>query len=158
MNITKIKQAAETAKARTNDKRWINAIDKAVAGVESGWWIITELAHGIAVTTECGNTYFANGCCQCKAFENGQPCKHRALARLIQIAQEADAAEQAARRCDAIIADIKAIERESLIAEIKTTWPKTWPPLACELMARFRVNSLNFLADDMLAAVLAAIA
>ncbi|HEY6403613.1 MAG TPA: SWIM zinc finger family protein, partial [Blastocatellia bacterium] len=84
----KIKKAAEIAKSKTNDRRWINAIDKAVAGVESGWWIITELAHGVAVTTECGNTYFANGSCQCKAFQNGQPCKHRALARLVEIASE----------------------------------------------------------------------
>src|SRR5215813_4808258 len=86
MNINKIKQAAEIAKAKTNDKRWIAAIDKAVAGVESGW-IVTELAHGICVTTENG-TYFANGACNCKAFEFGQACKHRALARLIEIATE----------------------------------------------------------------------
>ena len=88
MDILKIKAAAKIATAKTNDRRWINAIDKAVAGVESGWWIITELAHSVAVTTECGNTYFANAdTCQCKAFENGQPCKHRALARLIEIAE-----------------------------------------------------------------------
>jgi hypothetical protein len=43
MEINKIKKAAEIAKTRTNDKRWLAAIDKAVAGVESGWWIITEL-------------------------------------------------------------------------------------------------------------------
>jgi hypothetical protein len=158
MEINKIKKAAEIAKAKTNEKRWIAAIDKAVAGVESGNWIVTELAHGIAVTTESGETYFANGSCQCKAFALNTPCKHRALARLIQMAQEADAAEQAARRCDNIIADIKTIARESLIADITNTWPKTWPPLAVELMARFRVNSLNFLADDMLQGVLAAIA
>src|SRR5688572_31325723 len=73
MDILKIKAAAKIATAKTNDRRWINAIDKAVAGVESGWWIITELAHSVAVTTECGNTYFANAdTCQCKAFENGQ--------------------------------------------------------------------------------------
>ena len=84
----KIKRAAEIAKTRTNNKRWIAAIDKAVAGVESGNWIITELAHGIAVTTESGETYFVSGACRCKAFANGQPCKHRALARLIEIARE----------------------------------------------------------------------
>jgi hypothetical protein len=100
MQINKIKAAAKIAKGKTNDKRWINAIDKAVAGVESGWWIITELAHGVAVTTECGHTYFANGVCQCKAFENGQPCKHRALARLIEIASELkeEAAPEPARQ------------------------------------------------------------
>jgi len=88
MEINKIKRAAEIAKTRTSDKRWIAAIDKAVAGVESGWWIITELAHCVAITTETGHTYFANGSCQCKAFANGQACKHRALARLVEIANE----------------------------------------------------------------------
>jgi hypothetical protein len=31
-------EAAKVAKAKTNDKRWHNAIDKAVAGVTSGQW------------------------------------------------------------------------------------------------------------------------
>jgi hypothetical protein len=79
-------------------------------------------------------------------------------------------AEAAAARCDVIIADIKEIAetlattsdkpatRNEIIAEITNMWPRTWPPLATELMARFRVNSLNFLADDMLKAVRLAIA
>ena len=107
MEINKIKKAAEIAKSKTNDKRWINAIDKAVAGVESGWWIITELAHGVAVTTECGNTYFANGVCQCKAFANGQACKHRALARLIEIASQIE--EEKAGDLRTLVDRLKAI-------------------------------------------------
>jgi hypothetical protein len=90
INIQNLKAVANAAKARTNDRRWQNAIDKAVAGVESGWWVITELADGVLVTTECGHTYHANGSCQCRAFENGQPCKHRALARLIDLYHEAE--------------------------------------------------------------------
>src|SRR5262245_37015091 len=102
MQINKIKKAAQIGKSRTNDKRWINAIDKAVAGVESGNWIITELVHGVAVTTENG-TYFANGACQCKAFKAGQPCKHRALARLIEISYEIkEAAPVASTRAEII--------------------------------------------------------
>jgi hypothetical protein len=88
MEINKIKQAAEIAKTRTNDKRWLAAIDKAVAGVESGWWIITELRNCLAITTETGKTYFANGECQCEAYRRSTACKHRALYRLYQIAQE----------------------------------------------------------------------
>jgi hypothetical protein len=143
MEINKIKKAAEIAKAKTNDKRWIAAIDKAVAGVESGWWIITELAHGIAVTTECGNTYFANGSCQCKAFANGQPCKHRALARLAEIASELK--EETA----------PPVSRAQAIAEIKSAWPAFAPgvPLYTELLGRFGVSNLKYLADDMLQAV-----
>ena len=52
-------ETAKIAKAKTNDKRWQNAIDKAVAGVTSGKWILTELAHCVAVTTESGHTYRA---------------------------------------------------------------------------------------------------
>jgi hypothetical protein len=86
MQINKIKMAAEIAKAKTTDKRWLKAIDAAVAGVESGW-IVTELVDGCLITTENG-TYKANGICSCRAFEFGQACKHRALARLIDIARE----------------------------------------------------------------------
>jgi hypothetical protein len=85
INIQKFNKVVADAKAKTNNKRWIAAIDKAVAGVESGWWIITELADCVVVTTETGKTYFANGVCQCEAFKNGQPCKHRALARLAEL-------------------------------------------------------------------------
>jgi hypothetical protein len=167
MEISKIKAAAEIAKSRTTDKRWLAAIDKAVAGVESGWWIVTELAHGIAVTTECGKTYFANGACQCKAFENGQACKHRALARLVEIAGEIEAAEEAARRCEVIIADIKSIAadvaaspRANLIAEIENIWPRACPgvPLYTELLSRYGKSHLSMLDDDSLRRVRLAIA
>jgi len=81
-------EAAKVAKAKTTDKRWQNAIDKAVAGVTSGQWIVTELAHCVAVTTESEKTYRANTTvCQCEAFFRGTPCKHRALYRLLQIAE-----------------------------------------------------------------------
>lgn len=46
MNIQDIIEAVEIAKAKTNNKRWQAAIDKAVAGVQGGW-IVTELANGI---------------------------------------------------------------------------------------------------------------
>lgn len=156
MTIDKIKKAAEIAKTRTNDRRWLAAIDKAVAGVESGW-IVTELAHGIAVTTESGETYFANGACQCRAYANGQACKHRALARLIEIAGEiTETAPAAVSLAD----DIAASPRANLIAEITNIWPRFAPGvnLADELMARFRKNQLEMLDDDMLRRVRLAIA
>lgn len=71
------------AKAKTNDKRWINAINKAVAGVES--WIVTELRDGIIVTTDSGEIYRVNGYCSCRAAEFGQPCKHPAPRRLLEL-------------------------------------------------------------------------
>lgn len=141
MNITNIKQAAEIAKSRTSDKRWVAAINKAVAGVEGGW-IVTELHHGIMVTTENG-TYHANGSCQCKAFTLGQACKHRALARLIEIANN-EVATPATSRAD-------------IIADIKRAWPHNEFNLTDELMKRFKRNSLEMLSVDFLQAIHAAI-
>jgi hypothetical protein len=40
------------------------------------------------VTTKSGATYHANGVCSCRAYENGQPCNHRALARLLTLYHE----------------------------------------------------------------------
>jgi hypothetical protein len=85
LNQAQFAAVVEDAKAAAaNSPRWLQAIDNAVAGVVSGWWIVTELAHSVAITTENGKTYFANGACQCEAFRRNQPCKHRALARLIE--------------------------------------------------------------------------
>jgi hypothetical protein len=162
MNILKIKKAAEIAKSRTSDKRWLVAIDKAVAGVESGWWIVTELATCLAITTETGNTYFANGVCQCEAYLHSTACKHRALYRLIQIAHEIEETTTPAvsPTDEEVIADVEASSRKQLIAEIENIWPRFAPgaPLAVELMARFRVNKLEMLDDDMLRRVRLAIA
>lgn len=88
-NPTKFAAVVAAAKAKTTDKRWLAAIDNAAAGIVSGWWIVTELADCVAITTERGETYFASDdACQCRAFELGQPCKHRTLARLIEMYNE----------------------------------------------------------------------
>jgi hypothetical protein len=148
MEINKIKKAAEMAKSKTSDKRWIAAINKAVAAVENNTWIVTELAHSVAITTESGNTYFANGSCQCKAYTLGQACKHRALARLIEIANELSRAEASASRCDVIIAEIK-----SLFAEKFPT-----ASLTDTVCAMFGPYSLHHLGKHNLTTLLAAIA
>lgn len=85
INQVQFAQVVEAAKAAApNSPRWLAAIDKAAAGIVSGWWIITELADCVAITTETGRTYFANGVCQCEAYRRSTACKHRALARLIK--------------------------------------------------------------------------
>src|SRR5262249_5227898 len=147
LNQAQFSKVVEEAKARTNDRRWLSAIDKALAGVVSGWWVITELFDSVAITTESGRTYFANGSCQCKAYELGQPCKHRALARLLDLYHEAENVT-------------RAVSREELMADIETTWARKFPgeSLADNLMARFKVNKLSFLNVDFLRRVLAAIA
>jgi hypothetical protein len=91
LDITKFNAVAEDAKrTASNSPRWVNAIDKAVAGIVPGWVIVTELYDSVAITTETGKTYFANGSCQCEAFRRNQPCRHRALARLIERYNEAE--------------------------------------------------------------------
>src|SRR5262249_59975664 len=86
-----LNQVITEAKTKAaGNKRWIAAIDKAAAGL-IGAWIVTELFNCIAVTTESGETYFANGSCHCKAYALRTPCNHRAAARLVEMYNEADA-------------------------------------------------------------------
>jgi hypothetical protein len=161
MTLDQIQRAAEIARSRTNDKRWLAAIDKAVAGIVSGWWIVTELANCLAVTTETGKTYFANGVCQCEAYRQSQACKHRALYRLYEIARELPEETATPAVSDAeIVADVAESPRENLIAEITNIWPRFAPgvPLDTELLARFKVNRLDMLDDGALRDIRLAIA
>ena len=157
LNQAQFSKIVETAKSKTSDKRWLNAIDKAQAGIISGWWIVTELHDSVAITTESGQTYFANGTCQCKAYELGQPCKHRALYRLLAIYNEA---EKSSVTTTATIVATPVATRASLISSIKETWSSKFPTvsLADELMKRFKRNSLEMLSVDFLQAILAVIA
>src|SRR5215470_2450366 len=120
LDITKFNKVVETSKAKISDKRWQNAIDKAQAGIVSGWWIVTELHDSVAITTESGQTYFANGTCSCPAYNNGQPCKHRALARLIDLYHEEEKSSVTTKVTE-------APSRESLISSIKSTWGTKFP-------------------------------
>ena len=126
MTINKIKKAAEMAKTRTDDKRWQAAIDRAVAGVESGWWIVTELANCLAITTETGNTYRANDKhCQCEAFFRDQACKHRALYHLYTIAENEVADTPATSRPAPRI--VRSIESDRTGVKYAVTYCDGWP-------------------------------
>lgn len=72
--------------AQSNGKRWINAIAKAVVEIENNPFMTWQAdSHSLLILSETsGEIYQANGTCQCKAFNQGQPCRHRAAARLIQ--------------------------------------------------------------------------
>jgi hypothetical protein len=152
LNQVQFSKVAETAKSKTNDKRWINAIDRAVDGLHGGQWIITELFDGIMVTTESGKTYRANGKCECEAYLNGMPCKHLALRRLLDLYHEAE-------KESVTIKVTEGPSRSDIIADIKSTWGTKFPglSLADELMARFRRNSLEMLSIDFLVAIKAVI-
>lgn len=67
------------------DKRWLNCIARAVAEVETNPYLTFQPENKslLILSETSGQIYSANGTCQCKAFEFGNPCFHRALARLI---------------------------------------------------------------------------
>lgn len=150
MQINQVRFAAvvETAKQKAaGNGRWIRAIDRAAEGILSGELIVTTLQHGALATSENGS-YLANGRCSCRAAQHGhKECRHRAAAQLMTRYEE----------MTATAAVTPADARSSLIESIKSNWP-AGVNLADELMARFRVNQLSMLADDMLQGVLAAIA
>jgi|SRR5262245_41914584 len=152
MNQEQINAAAEIARTRTNDKRWTNAINRAVE--ESPSWIVTEHVGYILITSNSGETYRVNGHCNCKAGVLGQACKHLAYRRLTEIAATIEETVPAVSIAD----DVAATPRKALICEIKAAWPKTWPPIETELLARYRCSDLNFFADDVLRAIRLAIA
>ncbi len=72
---------------QANGKRWINAIAKAIAEIETNPFMTYELeSHSLLMMSDSsGEIYTANGTCQCKAFANGFPCRHRAATRLVAI-------------------------------------------------------------------------
>jgi hypothetical protein len=155
INETLFNQIVSEAKAKTNDPKWIRAIEKASAGILDGSLIVTVLAHGAIVTGKNGS-HHANGACDCEAAKRGhKECYHRAAARLMHNYEEA--------ACKAALPaefrhDVATTPRKTLIVEITAAWPREWPPMADELVRRFRVNTLDYLADDMLKAIRLAIA
>ena len=72
-------------KAGTNSKRWVNAIARATVELESNPFMTFNHDSNslIVMSSSSGATYEANGSCQCRAFELGQPCWHRAAAKLV---------------------------------------------------------------------------
>jgi hypothetical protein len=72
-------------------KRWINAIAKATAEIEANGVFMTYQPedHSLIIWSQkSNNIYTANGVCQCRAFEQGSPCFHRAAARLVRLYME----------------------------------------------------------------------
>lgn len=80
--------------------RWLTAINRAVVELLSNPWI-ERGDHGLIIGSPSGKCYAANGQCQCLAFDHGQPCWHRAAARLCRLHDEREAKQ-------AIDADVRA--------------------------------------------------
>jgi hypothetical protein len=77
-------------------KRWINAIAKATVEIEQNGdfmnWMEADKSL-LIWSQKSNNIYAANGVCQCRAFEQGSPCFHRAAARLVRIYKEMEAVQ-----------------------------------------------------------------
>jgi len=69
-------------------RRWQTAIAKAKAQLESNPYLHFD-GDALLILSDSNEIYRANGTCTCKAFTNGQPCWHRAAARLVERYNEA---------------------------------------------------------------------
>jgi len=82
-----IEQVAFTVEQDWMAKRWINAINKAAEMIEAQGEFMTfdEADNSLLIwNQESNQIYTANGVCQCRAFEQGYPCKHRAAYKLVK--------------------------------------------------------------------------
>jgi len=72
-----------------DSKRWRNAIIRAAIEAQLNPYIHHD-GHALLVLSPSNEIYRSNGTCYttegeaCKAFAQGQPCWHRALARLVE--------------------------------------------------------------------------
>jgi len=64
-------------------QRWQVAIAKAKGEIENNPFMHYD-GHALLVLSPSGEIYSANGTCQCKAYERGFPCWHRAAARIVE--------------------------------------------------------------------------
>jgi hypothetical protein len=86
-----------TAAARervADDPRWLHAIDRAARELAENPYI-ERTADALLIGSPSGQTYEANGVCQCRAFQCGRPCWHRAAGRLVQRYDEVAQVQQA---------------------------------------------------------------
>ena len=80
----KMQQVAQEAFEKVSgNRRWETAIAKAKAQLESNPYIHFD-GQSLLILSPSDEIYSANGTYQCKAFAKGQPCWHRAAARLIE--------------------------------------------------------------------------
>jgi SWIM zinc finger len=86
LNLNEEKMAAVVQGAfdrASGDRRWEIAIVKAKRQLEENPYMSFD-GRALLVLSPSGEIYTANGTCQCRAYRNGQPCWHRAAARLVE--------------------------------------------------------------------------
>ena len=67
----------------SGSRRWQTAIVKAKQQIEENPYLHFD-GSALLILSPSGEIYSANGSCQCKAYRSGQPCWHRAAARLVE--------------------------------------------------------------------------
>ena len=130
--------------------RWLVAIGRAAYELECNPWIERNPnGHGLIIGSTSGKAYAANGECTCVAFRHGQPCYHRAMARIVRLHDEAlerqQQPAQLARDILSIYADMDARESASedrLIVQLETIVPSLGKRLALARAATALVNEL----------------
>jgi hypothetical protein len=76
--------AFDRATASPKDaRRWQNAIARAWKEFQTNPYLDWQ-DDALLILSPSNEIYRANGTCQCKAFTLGQPCWHRAAARIVQ--------------------------------------------------------------------------
>jgi hypothetical protein len=84
INQDRMQQVAQDAFNRASgNRRWETAIAKAKAQLETNPYMHFD-GHALLILSPSGEIYEANGACQGQAFQRGQPCWHRAAARLVK--------------------------------------------------------------------------
>jgi hypothetical protein len=92
---TILSQVVNSARLSAADHpRWLTAIDRAVVELAENPWIARGDDSSLIIASPSGKCYTSNGVCQCLAFDHGQPCWHRAAARLVRLHDEAQARQQ----------------------------------------------------------------
>jgi hypothetical protein len=88
INQTRMSQVIQEAFDKAaGSKRWQTAIAKAQGEIESNPYMHFD-GDALLILSASNEIYRANGACQCKAYAKGQPCWHRAAARLVKRYQE----------------------------------------------------------------------
>lgn len=99
LNLNSSTLAAVVEKAAhdaANHPRWLQAIARAIVEISDNPYIERNPnGHGVIIGSTSGQAYSANGTCSCEAFKFGQPCYHRAIARIVRLCDEREAAAAA---------------------------------------------------------------
>ena len=97
--------------------RWLTAISRAARELVDNPYIEALDDHTLLIGSASGQSYTANGVCQCEAYRHGQPCYHRAAARLYRRYTEAQSEHISVQAQKAYAAATQPTSRRPLFAD-----------------------------------------